>query len=248
MRYRITITYDGTNYSGWQIQPNGVSIQKMIEDALSLLLKAPTKITASGRTDAGVHALAQVAHFDATDEIDQKKIRQSLNGILPKDIRIKDLEKTSEDFHARYSAQLKTYEYHVTIGDHSNPFTRKYSYFISYSIDLKLFKKAAKLLQGTHDFKAFANDPLKGSAGKNSIRTLKEIVVVPTEDGLILKFTADGFLYKMVRNLVGAFLYLAKGKITLDDLKKLLASKDRTFSPPPAPANGLFLKEVQYKK
>lgn len=248
MRYAITLLYDGTNYSGWQIQPNGKSIQKTLQDALNILLKIPVKIIGSGRTDAGVHALNQVAHFDTEEELNLNRVLSSLNGILPLDIRIKNLEKVPENFHAQYHALEKVYEYHITTGPYSSPFTQKYSLYVSYSIDADLLQEAIQLLKGKKDFKSFANDPLKGAAGKNSIRTLKDIQMVQTENGWIFRFIADGFLYKMVRNLMGTLLYLTKRKIQLIDLQKILEAKDRRAAPPPAPAKGLFLSSIQYKQ
>ena len=175
MKYKLTIAYDGTAYSGWQIQNNAVSIQSLLEEALSTILRAPTPVVASGRTDAGVHAKAQVAHFISETTLGLKKLHLSLNGILPDDIRILSIEEASFDFHARYSAVSKEYHYHLHLQRTTDPFKRLYAYHDYSPLDLEKMKLASKYFIGTHDFTTFANEASKGSAAKNPVRTITRL-------------------------------------------------------------------------
>ncbi|MDN3505866.1 MAG: tRNA pseudouridine(38-40) synthase TruA [Simkaniaceae bacterium] len=243
MKYKLNISYDGTHYSGWQVQPNAISIQSLIQQALETALRTPTSLTGSGRTDAGVHALNQTAHFTAP-KTDTRKLAHSLNGLLPPDIRIKQLEPVSDDFHARYSAKSKIYRYHLRTTQ--NPFTRLYSYHLPYPIDIPLLKKAAHHFIGEHDFTSFSNEAHRGSAAKNPVRNLMRLDVIESSEEIILEFQANGFLYKMVRNITGTLLDIARGKLPLDSLPEIFAAKDRQKAAAAAPAHGLFLVNVLY--
>jgi tRNA pseudouridine38-40 synthase len=243
--YRLTIAYDGTEYGGWQIQPNAVTIQGKIQDALEILLKEQICVIASGRTDAGVHALGQVAHFHWKENLDTKKILSSLNGILPQDIRIKTLEHTSFKFHARYSAEKKIYHYHLHLDAVRDPFSRHYSAHIRYPLDLSLLEKACPLFIGTHDFSSFANE---GNSAVNPIKTLYALKYFKEGNNIRLEFEGNGFLYKMVRNIVGTLLSVASSKVSIDSIVDLFAQKNRRLASPPAPPQGLFLVSVQYPK
>ena len=245
-RYKLSVAYDGTLYGGWQVQPNATSIQSLIEKALSTLLRHHCALTGSGRTDGGVHALAQVAHFSTHSPIDCPKILASLNGLLPKDIRVFALEPTCLDFHARYSATAKIYHYHLHLSAIPDPFTHNYATSVFGPCDLRILKMAAKDLVGTHDFTSFANDPGRGSAAHNAVRTLFRLDVVDTPNGVRLEFEGDGFLYKMVRNMVGTLLDIAAGKLSPDAIPNILAAKDRRAAGKAAPAQGLFLVAVKY--
>ncbi|QLH36500.1 MAG: tRNA pseudouridine(38-40) synthase TruA [Parachlamydiaceae bacterium] len=244
--YKITIAYDGTNYSGWQIQPNGISIQQKLQEALSIYLRQPTHVTGSGRTDAGTHALGQVAHFKTHQHLDSRRFLHSLNGILPLDIRIKNIESVPHDFHARYSALGKIYHYYLHLNPILNPFNRLYSLHVYEKIDLDLLKQGAQHFLGTHDFTAFANEAHTGVAAHDPIRTIKRLDLIPIEDGLRLEFEADGFLYKMVRNITGTLLEVASGHRSASSIPSLLHSKDRRLAGKSAPPHALFLFKVLY--
>ncbi len=245
-KYKLTLAYDGTHYGGWQIQPNAVSIQALLEKALLILLRTPTSAVASGRTDAGVHARGQVAHFTTETDLDLSRFQLSLNGILPPDIRILSLEKTTLDFHARYSAISKEYHYHLHLERTTDPFKRLYAYHDYSPLDLNKMQAAANYFIGTHDFTTFANEASKGSAAKNPVRTIIRLDLCKEEGGIRLEFEGNGFLYKMVRNITGTLLDVARGKIALETLPKLFEAKDRRFASPAAPPRGLFLVKVNY--
>lgn len=245
-KYKLTIAYDGTHYGGWQVQNNAVSIQDLLEKALLTLLRVPTSATASGRTDAGVHARGQIAHFTSEQPIDLARFQRSLNGILPPDIRILSLEAVPADFHARYSATSKEYHYHLHLERTTDPFKRLYAYHDYSRLDLDQMKAAASCFVGTHDFATFANDASKGSAAKNPVRTLIRLDICPEPGGARLEFEGNGFLYKMVRNITGTLLEVARGKLAVKEIPKLFAARDRRLAPPAAPAHGLFLVKVNY--
>ena len=242
----MTIAYDGTNYGGWQVQPNATSIQSLLEHALLTLLKEKTTVTGSGRTDAGVHALGQVASFTAKDPLDLYKFSHSLNGLLPQQVRVLSLEEAEESFHARFSAKGKTYRYYLHLDKVLNPFNRLYSWHISHKVSIPELKKAATCFLGTKDFTAFANEAHTGSAAKNGVRTLRKLDIVETKGGAYLEFEGTGFLYKMVRNITGTLMDICAGRLKEEDLAEIFLSKDRKKSGSAAPPLGLFLMKVDY--
>lgn len=246
VKYKLLIAYDGTRYCGWQVQPNATSIQTLIQDALSTALRTKTGLTGSGRTDAGVHASGQCAHFIFDGQVDLEKLKHSLNGLLPPDIRIHALEKTSEDFHARYSAKSKVYRYHLNTDKVESPFSRLYAYHLPYPIDFNLLETAAHHFKGERDFASFSNEAHRGSAARNSIRNLYRLEIHKTINGLILEYEANGFLYKMVRNITGTMLDVARGKLPLDSIPDIFEAKDRRQAGQAAPPHGLFLEKVLY--
>ncbi|MBS0616112.1 MAG: tRNA pseudouridine(38-40) synthase TruA [Verrucomicrobia bacterium] len=248
MKYKLLLAYDGTQYGGWQVQPNAISIQATLENALTIVLRTPIAITGAGRTDAGVHALGQVAHFSFLEPLDCFRILGSLNGLLPPDIRVLSLEPVPDEFHARYSAKSKIYHYHLHLDPVMNPFYRLYRHHIHFSLDLELLRSAASLFIGTHDFSAFANEAAEGAAAKNPIRTLSRLDIVPQEGGVRLEFEGESFLYKMVRNITGTLLDVCRGKISLESIPDIFASKDRRKGGTAAPAQGLFLVKIHYGK
>lgn len=241
MKYRMNLSYDGTYYSGWAIQPNSTSIQQLIQEALQTVLSIETPIIGSGRTDAGVHARLQVAHFSHSDILNLSSLRYSLNGILPRDIRIHEILPVDEDFHARFSVKKKIYYYYLSTTQ--DPFNYRHSHYVYAPLDLDLLKKALPLLVGTHDFSAFAS---RGCGAKNPIKTLYNLEILPQKGGLCLIFEGDGFLYKMVRNITGTLLEIATHKRPVEDLQRILTSKDRTQAGQTAPAQALFLHHVEY--
>lgn len=246
-RYKLIIAYEGTAYSGWQIQPNGLSIQELVQKAIATLLRrAHIDVTGSGRTDAGVHALAQVAHFSHDEPLGPFRFLRSANSLLPPDIRLLSLEEVPHSFHARYSALGKIYHYHLCTAPILDPFVRSLRAHFCYPIDLPSLRRAASCFVGTHDFKAFANEACRGAASRDSVRTLRRLDILEEPGGLRFEFEADGFLYQMVRNLTGTLIDLIAGKYSEDDLPTILASQDRRQAGRAAPPQGLFLVKVIY--
>lgn len=244
--YKMKIAYDGTLYGGWQSQINTTSIQCVIERALSTAVRSPVKIVGSGRTDAGVHALGQVAHFKHREMLDLPKLLASLNGLLPPDIRILTLDLAPPTFHARFSAQSKLYHYHLHLDPATDPFQRLYTHRPPHPVDLELLTQATHYFIGTHDFTSFAN--VRGPLAAHNVRTIHRLDVLREEKGVCLAFEGNGFLYKMVRNIVGSLLDVCRGKIALDDIERIFAAKDRRKAGIAAPAQGLFLVDVRYPR
>ena len=238
----ILIEYDGTNYNGWQRQPNAASVQEEIEKAIYKITKKQTDIYGSGRTDAKVHALGQVANFHTDSTIPTEKFAVALNTNLPDDIVILNSIEVPEEFHSRYSAKVKTYRYRVLNTPVRRPIERNYAYHVREDLDLDIIKTMAKLLIGEHDFKAFSSS---GSSVKTTIRTIYDIKITKENDIIEFEFTGNGFLYNMVRIIVGTLIELGK-KSTRYDIQKALMTGDRGFAGPTAPPQGLFLKKVSY--
>lgn len=244
--YKLTIAYDGTNYAGWQVQNTGLGIQEVIQKPLSQLLKGKTDLTGSGRTDAGVHALGQTAHFHTEKPLDIFRFHYALNSLLPNDIRIVEMEEISLDFHARYKTTGKIYVYNLRLTPVQNPLRRLYSWHVrTPNFSLPLMQEAANKLIGTHDFKGFASESHSGVASYDSIRTMKRVDIV-VGDETTITFEADGFLYKMVRNLVGTLVDIGRGQLPPDTIERVLNEKDRRLAGQAAPAQGLFLQQVLY--
>ena len=246
MRFKLTLSYDGTNYCGWQVQANATSIQTLVQKALETILRHPISLTGAGRTDAGVHALGQTAHFDTSVSIDPDRLRYSTNALLPADIRIIKIEPVPDDFHARYWATGKIYYYHLQLDPVCDPITRLYRTPVYGKFDRIAFQLAAQQFLGTRDFIAFANESHKGTAARDSIRTLKRLDIVEERGGLRLEFEGDGFLYKMVRNITGTLLDVAAHRRSSRQIAALLQEKNRRLSGSTAPAQGLFLVQVHY--
>ena len=248
LKYAMLITYDGSAYGGWQIQPNATSIQSLIEHAISTVCRQSISIVGSSRTDAKVHAIGQVAHFYTDTPFSLQKLSHNINGILPKDIRITKIYPVPEDFHARYSATGKIYHYHLHLDPILDPFNYLYSWHVPYKLNLNLLREAIPFFLGTKDFTAFANESHKGAASKNGIRTLNRITIVEEKGGIRLEFEGSGFLYKMVRNITGTLIDIARGKLSIDSLPFIFASQDRKQAGMTAPAHGLFLMQVCYEE
>ncbi len=245
--YKLTIAYDGTRYSGWQIQPNAPTIQQHLQEALANLLKGQqVAVIGSGRTDAGVHALNQIAHFKTEHEITPNRLLLALNGLLPRDIRIKKVEMAPLHFHSQHSAIGKEYHYHLYLERVMDPFRRLYSWHVLRKLDLALLKEAAILFVGTHDFTSFANEPHAGAVSKNPVRTLYRLDVYPGEGDMCLEFEGNGFLYKMVRNIVGTLVDVASHRLSLAEVLSIFEAKDRRRASRAAPPHGLFLVKVAY--
>ena len=242
-RIRLIIAYDGTAYVGWQTQPNGISIQETIESALSKVTKEKISLHGSGRTDSGVHAHAQVAHFDTETRMPADKIAIATNMFLPPDIRILHSEECSFDFHSRFSAKKKEYRYTIHIGTHSDVFTRNTALQLHHEPDLSLLQNTASMIIGTHDFHAFMSS---GTSIENTVRTITESEWFCSGDFLVYRVVGNGFLYNMVRILVGTMLEIAFGNLLCESIHNALVSGNRSDLGPTAPAKGLMLYRVIY--
>lgn len=240
---KLVIQYEGTNYSGWQIQPGQKTIQGSLETALEKITKTTTTVIGAGRTDAKVHALAQVANFKTESSIPEKKFAQALNSVLSPDIRVIESVEMKDSFHARYSASGKIYHYYVDLNKQFNVFTRNYAYHYPFFLDLGLMEDGAKLMEGTHDFRGLA---AAGSSVRDYTRTIKKISLSKKKGKLMIQFKGDGFLYNMVRIAVGTLLELGRGKLKLADLEKILLTGERSLAGPTVPPQGLFLVKVLY--
>ncbi len=245
--YKLSISYDGSAYSGWQIQPNSLTIQELLQNTLKTILNQKVIVIASGRTDAGVHALEQIAHFHHEEVLDTKKLFYSLNGLLPKDVRILKLEEAEPNFHARFQAKGKIYRYFLYLNKVHSPFQKPYSLHISRPLDLDIMKKSSKHFLGTHNFKAFANKQDQGSAKHSPIKTIYSISISETTPKLYcIEIHGSGFLYKMVRNMVGTLIDCGLKKLSKDAPKLILESQDRKKASRAVPPHGLFLTKVFY--
>ncbi len=244
--YKMTVAYDGTNYCGWQIQPNGLTIQECLQDALKILFKISTSVIGAGRTDSGVHAHGQVAGFECSHPLDLYRFLASINGIIPRDIRVLAIEPAPLKFHPQHRAISKTYHYHLWLDRVQDPFKRLYSYHFREKIDLQTLKAAAEQFIGTHDFTSFAKENHSGAASKNAVRTLSRLDVIPEHGGVRLEFEADGFLYGMVRCIVGTLLDAAAGKMQIDNIKEIFTARNRSLAGAAAPPHALFLAQVNY--
>lgn len=243
MRYKITFSYDGTNFHGYQNQPNLRTVQQELERAVTYLnQKRETVVQSSGRTDQGVHAIAQVAHFDLNIEIPEYKVKQGLNSLLPDDIHIIQVEKVSDEFHARFSSIKKEYIYLINTREF-DPTRRNYEYQYGKKLDVDKMREAIKFFEGTHDFRSFVSSEDKR---ENSVRTVYKTKIQEKNGILTLTFQADGFLKYQVRNMVGLLLSIGSGKKEVADVEKILKQKDRTKSTKTAPAEGLYLKKIWY--
>jgi tRNA pseudouridine38-40 synthase len=246
-RWKCVCAYDGAGFAGWQSQPKGDSVQDAVEERLAAVLGVPTRTHASGRTDSGVHASGQVFHFDADWSHGPGKLAAALRHRLPKAIQIVSVREAAADFHARFSATGKVYEYHIHMGD-ADPFTRPYCWAILKPLDLAAMRKAAALLKGRHDFRAFsALNGAEPGEEDGTVRNLRRLEVRVRGRSLRVVADADGFLYKMVRSLVGALVAVGDGKLTPAQIKVLLASGVRTPQVLTAPPQGLFLRRVRYR-
>ena len=239
---KITIQYNGKNYCGWQKQNNSPGIQGTIEKAIFDITREEVKITGSGRTDAGVHALGQVANFKTNSQIPVDRIPNALNAKLPKDISIVKAEEVDEDFHSRYSAKKKTYRYQIYNSLYRSPIYADISYPVKYDLDIDKMKKEAKSLIGTYDFKGFMSS---GSSVTDTVRTIYNIEVSKSEDLIIIEIEGNGFLYNMVRIIAGTLVDIGRGRIT-ENMSTIIESKSRSMAGHTAPAHGLFLKKVDY--
>ena len=245
---KLTIEYDGTNFNGWQIQGHDQrTVQGEIEKVLHRIFKTQTRLIGSGRTDSGVHAKGQVAHFKADSSLQPIRILKAINTYLPEDVSVVKVEDVTEDFHAQYSVKSKIYRYTVLNSDHRLPLSRFVSFVYPYRLNLAVIRQEAKSLIGKKDFRSFQSfDPALKPKKKNSVRTIKKLTIKKRGDFVYIDIEADGFLYKMVRNIVGTLLEIGSGLKPKGSIKKILRQKDRTQAGQTAAAHGLCLLEVKY--
>jgi len=245
---KLTLAYDGTDFHGWQMQPGLPTIQNILSESLGRVTGEKIVAQGSGRTDAGVHALAQVASFAINAPIPARNLMIALNDILPAAIRVTGAEEVAADFHARHSARSKTYRYRIFRGEVCPPHLARYVYHHPYPLDEPRMKASAELVGGEHDFTAFAAvDPEKGKKEESSnIRTISRSEWQRCGDEFVYEVEGNGFLHHMVRNLVGTFLLVGKGSLAPSDLSRILRSKNRAAAGPTSPAGGLWLVNVQY--
>jgi len=243
-KLKINISYDGTNYGGWQIQPNRVSIQEKIEEALTTLTTETIRIHGSGRTDAGVHARKQVAHFDIKKTFPNKNLKNALNSILPEDIRINNVISVKSDFHARFDVQEKEYHYFIFNGDTISPFDVKYKNHIKKSLNISAMQKAAEYLIGENDFASFTANA--GKELETTVRNVTELKVIKSGKNITIVAKSEGFLYKMVRSIAGHLIRVGLNEIYPEATKAILEAANRTNAVKTAPSKGLFLWNVKY--
>lgn len=240
---KCTVEYDGTFFAGWQIQKNARTVQEELEKALSKIYKTPIKITGSGRTDSGVHALNQVFNYHTRKFIPENSITSGLNSLISDDIVIKNTEYVSSGFHATKSATNKTYEYLILNTAKPSPFYRNHCWHISDNIDTDKLNKILELFEGSHDFSSFCK---KRSMVDDPVRTINSICVRQIRNFLKIEINADGFLHNMVRNIVGTALHVYRKELNPEIIKDIFDAKDRSAAGPTAPAKGLYLKKVYY--
>ena len=245
IRYKCTIAYDGTQFAGYQIQPEKRTVQSEVEKVLMTMHKGKEiRVAASGRTDAGVHAKGQVIHFDSPLDLPSERWIKALGTMLPADISIVSIERTSPEFHARYNAVRKEYRYYISLAETRDPFMRNYAYHYPYKLNLNLMERAAEYLKGTHDFTSFCSAKTEVL---DKVRTIESIDFLKEEHQLVIRFIGDGFLYNMVRILVGTLLDVGIGKRYPEDMKAILTALDRTKAGRTAPGHGLYLWKVDYE-
>ncbi|MFH1355174.1 MAG: tRNA pseudouridine(38-40) synthase TruA [Candidatus Omnitrophota bacterium] len=243
---KLRIEYDGTDYAGWQVQKNRrKTIQETLETALRKILQEKVRIIASGRTDAGVHAQGQVANFKTKSAITLDRLQMALNGILPDDIKVAKIEEERLEFNSCLNAKSKIYSYSILNRRYPSPLLRRKVYFYHYPLDIGLMRREARSLLGRHDFSAFC---ASGSGAKDGVRRIKRISIRHSKkpELFTIDIEANGFLYNMVRNIVGTLLEIGRGKLARGSLKKILRSRDRKLAGPTAPACGLCLLKVHY--
>ena len=243
-RYKIRIEYDGTSFVGWQFQKNGLSIQKVLQDAIFLFSQERVIVTGAGRTDSGVHALSQVAHFDFKKKLKKKYFIPGVNQLIGnKPVTILNVTKTKKKFHARFNAKKRTYQYVIINRPSRLALQKNKAWHIRKKLDVKAMKKGAKLLLGTHDFSTFR---ASSCGAKSPIKTMEKVSIKKNKDKITLQFTSRSFLQQQVRSMVGCIKYLGEGKWSMDVFKKSFKSKNRIKCAPPAPACGLYLKNIFY--
>lgn len=242
-RIMLTVAYDGTDYHGWQYQNNARTIEGELNKALSVLLKQDVEVIGASRTDAGVHALCNVAVFDTDAGIPAEKYAYALNQMLPTDIRIRKSMEVPSDFHPRKTDTIKTYEYRIDCEEFADPLKTRYAYFTYVSLNESKMQEAAFYLIGTHDFKSFCS---VNTTAATTVRTIYDIQVIRDGVDIVIRITGNGFLYNMVRIIVGTLMDVGREKYVPEKVKEILEAIDRTAAGPTVPACGLMLKELRF--
>lgn len=243
-RYRMIVAYDGTNYSGWQLQENAPTVEGVLNQALTKLLKQEIQVIGASRTDAGVHARGNVAVFDAKTTIPGDRLKYALNPLLPEDVRIMDSSQAADDFHPRFCDTEKTYEYQIWNSKDLLPTMRLYSYWYSRPLNVDSMNKAAKLIPGEKDFKSFC---AAGAQVSTTVRKVTGAEVFKSGDMITIRVKGEGFLYNMVRIIAGTLIRIGEGKWEPEKMTEIIESCDRTKAGPTAPPQGLTLMKIEYK-
>lgn len=245
---KFTLAYDGTDYYGWAIQPDRPSIQGTVVDVLEKITQERIRLHGSGRTDAGVHALGQVAHCKTRSSIPTENLQRALNSLLPPTIRVTQVKEVSGDFHARWHAEAKTYRYRILRAQVCSPFLWRYVYHYPFSLDTALLRRALPQFIGEHDFTSFSSWSSEGDEEKNKVRTVlaAELVELEGDQELVVRIRGRAFLRHMVRKMVGTLIEVGKGRLTESDILRILTARDRTQSGPTVPPSGLCLVSVEY--
>lgn len=244
-RIRLTVAYDGTNYNGWQYQPNGTTIEEVLNEALSNLTGEKVRVAGASRTDAGVHALCNYAVFDTRMRMPASKFAYALNQRLPEDIRIRRSEEVCAGWHPRSAKSIKTYEYRILNEEFPNPLERLYAHFTYLSLDEEKMRQAAAFLVGEHDFKSFCSPHTEV---KDTVRTVHSLEIEKEGDIITVRISGNGFLYNMVRIIVGTLINVGRGACPPEKVKEILVARDRRKAAATAPAKGLVLKYIRYGK
>lgn len=243
MRILLTITYDGTNFNGYQVQIEKRTVQEELERALKLVYGIEIKTVCAGRTDSGVHALSQKVHYDVDSEIDINKIPKAVNFYLPEDVRVIRAEIVSNTFNSRYSAKEKTYLYRIYTDEIEIPLKERYAVHFQYPLNYELMNEAVEVIKGEKDFKCFL---ASGSSVKNTVRNVSDIKIIRKDNDVEFYVTGNGFLYKMVRNIVGTLLDVGQGKKTIEEIQEAINKGDRSLVGKTMPGKGLFLFDIKY--
>jgi len=243
LRVKLVIEYDGTAYTGWQMQTNGITVQQVLEEAFASASGEHARIHGAGRTDAGVHAAAQVAHLDTNCSIPAHKISFAMNMLLPADIRVKESSEADDDFHARFDAKAKTYRYTYYNDKHASAIHRSTTAHVRGHIDITAMKIAAEYIRGTHDFACFC---ASGSDVNSTVRTIYRLEITSDHPFIHIDVTGDGFLYNMVRIIAGTLVDVGMNKVSPEQVKEIIAGRDRTNASATAPARGLTMQRIYY--
>ena len=239
---KLTLSYDGSGYHGFQLQTNALTVQEVLEEAIATVFGSPVRVTAAGRTDTGVHALGQVVNFSVSTRIPPARVPYALNAVLPADIVVNKAEAVSDSFHARYSALSKVYSYTIDNAPHPRVLSRRYSYHVKHPLDVTSMAAVSSQLVGLHDFASFK---ASGSTVRTTVRHLMRLEIKESDFFITITAEADGFLYNMMRIITGTLIEVGRGK-RQPDLTRVLAARDRAASGWTVPAHGLVLREVKY--
>jgi len=241
--FKLTLEYDGSRYHGWQVQPGLQTLQAEVQGAIQQIIQAPIAVTAAGRTDAGVHALGQVAGFTTSSALSAAEWARALNGLLPADIAVRSVEVAPETFHARFNAKSKLYRYRILARQHRSALDRHRFWHIPYALDVEAMRTASRSLIGRHDFSSFQGSP---TDTENAVCEISLLELMRDAEELAIEIQADRFLKQMVRNIVGTLVEVGRGKIQAGAVEEILAAQDRRKAGPTAPPQGLYLVRVDY--